>query len=141
VELLKILYRFKIDSQNFLEMVSARPNDAFFISEDGEQLQPRSLDSIMDRLSKKTNINISCHMFRRTCARNLLLQKKDLVFIQNQLGHESIEVTRKYIQGLTPEIIVQVIQNGGSAADQIIRDSNQHRRKNPQNSDNRRIAI
>jgi len=106
-------------------MVSSRPNDAFFISEDGKRLKPRSIRSIMDRLSKRTGINTSCHMFRRTCARNLLLQKKDLVFIQNQLGHESIEVTRKYIQGLTPEIIVQVIQKGGSAADQIIQDSKQ----------------
>jgi integrase/recombinase XerD len=70
----------------------------------GKRLAPED-SSLLTRLSKRTNINISPHALRRTFATLAWKAGMSLVDIQGLLGHSSIEMTREYIQALTDDFI------------------------------------
>ncbi len=61
-----------------------------------------TLNILLKNVSRKAGIEFSHHTLRRTCARNLYLEmvergKVNLAAIQRFLGHESMEMTVKYL--------------------------------------------
>ncbi len=126
------LIKFKDATKKFIEKKGMEFTDSMpvFVSRYGVRINPRSIDSVYERLGKKLGLNISSHSFRRTCARNLVLLGKSLLDIQTQLGHVNIQQTEKYIQKLTPEIHTQRIHEGvGSAIDAVLIETRRKRRK------------
>ena len=72
--------------------------DTIFLSLDGMPLTRNSLESIMGRLRKASGITrLHGHLFRHTFAVKYLLNGGDLITLQAILGHESLEVTKRYL--------------------------------------------
>lgn len=63
----------------------------------------RFIRDVIDSVSKKTDINknITPHTFRRTRATHLLNAGINVVYIQELLGHQSIETTQEYAKVIT----------------------------------------
>jgi site-specific recombinase XerD len=58
---------------------------------------------------------MSSHSLRRTFGTNLLRHGVNLVVIKNLMGHESLEVTRKYLNVLDDETQQMYLKDMGSA--------------------------
>lgn len=62
-----------------------------------DRLQPRTINTIFQKLAKLTNIDIYAHRIRHTYATDLSRQWVSLQTIQGNLGHGSITTTANYI--------------------------------------------
>lgn len=78
---------------------------ALFLSNFKKRMEKRSLQRVVEKVGKLYNallledeqIHLHAHVFRHTYARNLIKgQGLDIVSVANILGHESIEITRRY---------------------------------------------
>jgi site-specific recombinase XerD len=82
----------------------ARVNDEhLFLTRDGYPLNRHSLRGIIRRLAGRAGIRAHPHQFRHCSAVEHLRHGMDLVSLQQLLGHESIEVTRGYLDALNDE--------------------------------------
>ncbi|MEH6949133.1 tyrosine-type recombinase/integrase [Bacillus sp. JJ634] len=80
-------------------------NPALFLSNYRKRMNKRSLQRVVEKVGKLYNallpveeqIELHAHTFRHTFARNLVVEKKlDIVTVAAIMGHQSIEVTRRY---------------------------------------------
>jgi len=71
-------------------------NPALFIDRNGNRYKNNTITRMMERMSEKTNIHIYAHRFRRTLAQTLLDRGMRIEEVQQILGHEKIETTRRY---------------------------------------------
>ncbi len=71
--------------------------DALFPSSNGAGRIARStIELFIKSAEKKTGIKLNPHKFRHTGATLAYQQTKDLVAVQNLLGHENVESTKRY---------------------------------------------
>ncbi len=80
------------------KLLRGRQDEALILRNNGIRICKSGLRWIMDRYSKKLNIKkkISCHTFRHSCASHLLAAGADIRYIQELLGHASLETTEVY---------------------------------------------
>jgi integrase/recombinase XerD len=86
----------------FLRRVKNDPG-ALFLSEIGARMSESSIRYRLKRCLKIAGIKkegISPHSIRHTCATHLLAGGADIRFVQELLGHESIETTVSYTKGV-----------------------------------------
>jgi len=76
-----------------------------FQTDDHRRFAEMGLRSVFVRLSEKSSVQFSCHALRRTFAKLSVKSGKDILYIQNSMGHENVETTRHYIQLLDEEDI------------------------------------
>lgn len=71
-----------------------------FLSKSGKALYPTSLSRLVNFYIKKSGIGKegSCHLFRHTMATLMLEGGADIRYIQQMLGHNSLESTQIYTQ-------------------------------------------
>jgi integrase/recombinase XerD len=71
-----------------------------FLKQDGGKLSRRDFSRYLARIIAKTEIkkDVTCHTFRHTCATHLLKHRANIRYIQQQLGHTSLQTTQKYLQ-------------------------------------------
>jgi site-specific recombinase XerD len=72
--------------------------DRVFLSMDGLPMTRYALAGIMGRLKKASGVKrLHAHLFRHTFAVKYLMNGGDLVTLQRILGHEPLEVTKRYL--------------------------------------------
>ena len=71
-----------------------------FLKGTGQKMTRHDLCHLVQNILAKTSIKkkVSCHTFRHTCATHLLKHKANIRYIQQQLGHASLQTTQKYLQ-------------------------------------------
>ena len=72
--------------------------DHFFTSQSGKPLSDQSVRRMINKYSSIASIDlhITPHMFRHTFATSLLEADVDIRYIQEMLGHSSINITEIY---------------------------------------------
>ena len=75
-------------------------NDYLFTSMTGTGLRPPVLCKIIKQRARSAGIdkNVTTHTFRHSCATHLLKGRADIRYVQEQLGHKSIQATEKYLK-------------------------------------------
>lgn len=91
--ILEILIEYKKNFQNELEKCNY-----FFVSQSGNALSDQSVRRMLNKYTKLASIelHITPHMFRHTFATSLLEADVDIRYIQEMLGHSSINITEIY---------------------------------------------
>ena len=73
-------------------------SEYLFCSEINESLSDRSINEICGRIFKQAGLeHLTVHCFRRTFATMIYEATKDIVTVQNLLGHSSPETTMRYV--------------------------------------------
>ncbi len=97
------------------------PDDALFIGRGGRPLQPRGIQQLVRRLSRRTPLASRCspHVLRHTFARSFLANGGDVFSLQRILGHSpsSLQVTRRYIDLLDDDL--RAVHRGASPVDRL----------------------
>lgn len=88
-------------SQAINDYLDSRPvssSPALYIStKTNDRLSTRSVQHLIETLSKKTGIDFHTHTLRHTGASYIYDATKDIVITQEILGHTNISTTRRYI--------------------------------------------
>lgn len=71
-------------------------NPALFVANKAQRYSAGAITQVMRRLSKKTGIHVFAHRFRHTLAQTLLDRGMRIEEVQQILGHEKIDTTRRY---------------------------------------------
>ena len=72
--------------------------DTFFLSIDWYPMTGSSIQSMMKRLAKSSGVGrIYPHLLRHTYATLFLLNGGDVFLLQQNLGHTSLEIVRRYV--------------------------------------------
>jgi integrase/recombinase XerD len=80
-------------------IVSASPGNLLFVSKNGRQLTKNSLAYLLRRYAAKAGLSISGmhpHILRHACATHLLRAGADIRYVQELLGHASLNSTQIY---------------------------------------------
>ena len=85
--------------------------DWVWVTEEGTRLTVNGLNIAFRRIKKRAGVNSpgGVHKLRHTFALNALRGLKDPTLLQLLLGHKSLEMTRRYTQGLRIEEALQAI--------------------------------
>ena len=68
-------------------------HNMLFIKTNGEPLNINTISTIMQFISKKTNIKVTCHSLRRGFATDMAENGTDIYVISKMLGHQNINTT------------------------------------------------
>ena len=68
-------------------------HNMLFIKINGEPLSINTISTIMQFISKKTNIKVTCHSLRRGFATDMAENGTDIYVISKMLGHQNINTT------------------------------------------------
>lgn len=81
------------------------PSDEFvFLSVDGYPLTRNAMEGIVRRLRITSGVSkLHAHLFRHTFAVNFIAGGGDVETLRRMLGHESLDVTQRYLSGLQSE--------------------------------------
>jgi integrase/recombinase XerD len=79
-----------------------------FATRDGKKLQQRNLLRVFKRFGNRlkiTGVRFSFHTFRHTFATNYIRRGGDVFRLQRVLGHSSLEMSRKYVNLQTGDLL------------------------------------
>ena len=94
------------------QIVKENAKDCLWITEEGLRLTIAGLNIAFRRIKRRAGINGggSVHKLRHTFALNALRGLKDPTLLQLLLGHKSLEMTRRYTQGLKIEEALKALE-------------------------------
>ncbi len=92
-DVIKILKEYKKEYESEIENC-----DYFFANQSGKKLSDQAVRRMINKYSSLAaiNLHITPHMFRHTFATSLLEADVDIRYIQEMLGHSSINITQIY---------------------------------------------
>ena len=81
--------------------------DIVFLNIEGEPLTESAVASLFNRIARKANIpRLHIHLLRHTFATNYLIGGGDSLTLQRILGHETLEMTRRYVDQVASQVTV-----------------------------------
>jgi integrase/recombinase XerD len=83
------------------------PDQHVFQTDEYAPLGPRSIQSAFLRIKARSGVAFSPHALRRTFAKMSAKSGMNILIIQQLMGHNHVETTRKYIQQLDDEDILE----------------------------------
>jgi integrase/recombinase XerC/integrase/recombinase XerD len=88
-----------------------RPNnhgtETVFLNLEGDPLTESAIASLFRRIAAKANIpRLHVHLLRHTFATNYLVGGGDSLTLQRILGHETLEMTRRYVDQVASQVTV-----------------------------------
>ena len=89
---IKVLKEWIKDRKQFVD--DSEP--ALFICQGNRRISVRSVEKKFKAISEQTGKRLTPHKMRATCATRLYEQTGDIYLVQQQLGHKSIENTKRY---------------------------------------------
>lgn len=88
-----------------------RSNDNLFLSYTGKPLTVEAVERVVkiagERAGITRDIRISPHTLRHTYAQLMLLNGIDVYSLSRLLGHEDISITKRYLQSLDDEKVIE----------------------------------
>ena len=85
--------------------------DTFFLCKDGSSMTSDGLRSLTERLSKSADIpRLHPHLMRHTYATRSLMNGGDSFLLQQNLGHSSLEMVRRYLH-IASRMVAQISQD------------------------------
>jgi len=94
-----------------------------FLNIEGDPLTETAITSIFRRLAMKAGIpRLHIHLLRHTFATNYLIGDGDSLTLQRILGHETLEMTRRYVDQVASQ--VTVLRARHSPVDRLVNNSN-----------------
>lgn len=89
-----------------------KDEEAIFLTQDGKRLSAEAIAKQTKKyLTKINKEDYSCHKLRHTFATELYKRTRNLLLVQNQLGHDSISNTEIYTHLDLDTIIESVLEN------------------------------
>jgi site-specific recombinase XerD len=84
--------------QNHLLKLGCMDEEALFVNRQGRRLTAASVSGGIRRLADRAGIEkVTLHMFRHSCASELIEEGLSLPEVQAVLGHQSIGTTMRYL--------------------------------------------
>lgn len=81
--------------------------DRVFLNLEGQPLTESAISSMFKRLAKSANVpRLHIHLLRHTFATNYLISGGDSLTLQRILGHETLEMTRRYVDHVASQVVV-----------------------------------
>jgi len=94
-----------------LRYLNLRPKvngcDSVFLNIDGNPMTENAIKMVFERLAKTAEIpRLHVHLLRHTMATNYLLTGENPIKLQRILGHETLEMTRRYVDMVAVQVAV-----------------------------------
>lgn len=81
--------------------------DIVFLNIEGDPLSEIAIASLFKRIAVKASIpRLHIHLLRHTFATNYLIEGGDSLTLQRILGHETLEMTRRYVDQVASQVTV-----------------------------------
>lgn len=95
------------------EQLGCDGTQSLFCSLEGKPLFSSYVRAAMKRLQRRSGIQkrLHMHMFRHTCAFELMKEGKNLMVIKGMLGHSSLATTAIYLSHIAPIDVILAMQD------------------------------
>lgn len=102
--IIQVLSEYIKKRKSILDLTIEDEN-ALFLSGQNKRINPRTVRNMIEKYAQKANISfkVTPHTFRRTFATKLLEIYSNIELVAEQLGHDSIETTRKFYADISDE--------------------------------------
>lgn len=114
----KWMIRYDMAREAYFELRDAQ--DYYFLSKNGKKLTPEAVNKLMKKAAKALGINplvrISPHTCRHTFAHQELKNGLDLYSLSRLLGHESVNITQRYLEAVRDDQILTSAKKTGVLA-------------------------
>jgi len=110
-------FMIKYNSERTLYFSFRDAEDYYFLSKNGKRLTNEAVAKFMKEAAKAVGVNplvrVSPHTCRHTFAQQSLKNGLDLYSLSRLLGHESVTITQRYLEGIRDEQILHAVKGTG----------------------------
>lgn len=96
------------------------PVKYFFVSRTGKKLTPEAITKFLKKAAREVGVNeqirVSPHTLRHTFAHMQLKNGLDLYSLSRVMGHESVAITQRYLEGIQDEEVLEAAMKTGVLA-------------------------
>ena len=111
----KALLRYTRARESFFR--NSLHDKEFFLSRTGKKLTAEAVAKMLKKAAKAVgvseDIRVSPHTCRHTFAHLNLKNGIDLYTLSRMLGHESVSITQRYLEGITDEGVIRIARKTG----------------------------
>ena len=117
--LAKALMQYRLVREKHFESYKI-PERYLFVSRTGKKLTPEAITKFLKKAAKDVGVNdqirVSPHTCRHTFAHMQLKNGLDLYSLSRVMGHESVAITQRYLEGLEDQEVVEAANKTGVLA-------------------------
>lgn len=113
--LAKALMQYQMVRESYFE--GELPERYLFVSKSGRRLTHEAISKFMEQVAKEvgvnSNVRVSPHTCRHTFAHLQLRNGLDLYSLSRLMGHESIAITQRYLEGIKDDQVLKAALKTG----------------------------